>query len=273
MKFIRIIIAVVVALGAVISYYFKTSENPVTGEKQRVSMTAEQEIAMGLQAAPEMAAQHGGLHPDENIQRKVDSIGHSIVKATEASKSPYKFDFHVLADEQAVNAFALPGGQIFITMGLLKRLENVDQVAGVLGHEIAHVVGRHSAEHIAKAQLTQGLTGAAVIASYDPGNPSTMRTAAVAALIGQLINLKYGREDELESDSWGVKYLIQSGYKPDEMIGVMRVLEEASGGGGRQPEFMSTHPDPGNRVAQIQAAIREYKNLSPQAGEEPGGSF
>ncbi len=258
---IRFIIAIAIALFSLVSYFFSTQENPVTGEKQRVNMTVEQEIALGLQAAPQMAQQHGGLHPDAAMQQRVKNIGQQLVSESKAANSPYKFDFHVLADERMVNAFALPGGQIFITAGLLSQLNNDDQLAGVLGHEIGHVIARHSAERIAKQRLTQGLTGAAVIASYDPNNPSTMRTAAVAALIGNLVNMKYGRNDELESDRLGVRIMHQSAYNPAAMEDVMKILAQA-GGPNQQPEFFSTHPNPENRISNIR---KEIEQLSTQA--------
>lgn len=252
----RLLLALVVAGVAVVSYCTSTSVNPVTGEKQRVAMSIEQEIALGLQSAPELAQQHGGLSRDAAARQTVESLGQQLVRSV-ASELPYSFDFHLLADPQTVNAFALPGGQVFITEALFRRLESEGQLAGVLAHEIGHVLERHAAEHLAKAQLTQGLTGAAVIAAYDPNNPSSRNSAAVAALIGQLINLRYGRNDELESDGWGVKLLADAGYDPRSMIRVMEILREASGGRGGQPEFMSTHPDPGNRIERIERLIRE----------------
>lgn len=254
---IKIIIALVIAAGSLITYFTQTEENPVTGEKQHIAMNVEQEVALGLQAAPEMAAQYGGLHPDEQLQEYVKTVGQKLVSSSDASKSPYTYDFHLLADENTINAFALPGGQIFITYGLLKRLQTEDQLAGVLGHEIGHVVHRHSAEHMAKARLTEGLTGAAVIATYDPNNPASRGSAAVAALIGNMVNMKYGRDDELESDRYGVKYMLESKYNPEAMIDVMKILAEA-GGPNRQPEFFSTHPNPENRVAEIKKAIDDY---------------
>ncbi|MGH8526203.1 MAG: M48 family metalloprotease, partial [Gammaproteobacteria bacterium] len=136
---------------------------PITGESQRVGLTQDQEIAMGLQAAPEMAAQFGGMYTDERVQQRVKALGKKIVAQSIAAQSGYPFDFHVLADDKTVNAFALPGGQIFITVALFSRLKTEDQLAGVLGHELGHVIGRHSAEHIAKQELTQGPTGAVVI--------------------------------------------------------------------------------------------------------------
>lgn len=251
----RLIVAAAMAAFALITYFSSQQENPVTGETQYVDMTVEQEIALGLQAAPEMAQEFGGLDANLADQNRVDQIGQHLVANSPAGRSPYQFDFHLLGDPQTINAFALPGGQIFITRALFDRLQTEGELAGVLGHEIGHVVGRHSAEHIAKARLTEGLTGAAVIATYDPDNPSSMYTAQVAALIGQLINLKFGREDELESDFLGVCFLNDSGYDPSELIRVMEVLAEASQGQA-PPEFLSTHPDPDNRIERIQGAIQ-----------------
>ena len=148
------------------------------------------------------------------------------------------------------------------------RLQTQGQLAGVLGHEIGHVIGRHGAEHIAKAQLTQGLTGAAVLATYDPGDPSSQRNAAVVAMIGQLVNMKFGRDDELESDRLGVEFAADAGYDPRAMVEVMRILAEA-GGGGRQPEFFSTHPNPDNRIARIEEAVQEKFPNGVPAGLEP----
>ncbi|HWM90726.1 MAG TPA: M48 family metallopeptidase [Thermoanaerobaculia bacterium] len=252
----RILIALAIAAFSLISYFGTKEYNPVTDEVQHVDLRPEQEIALGLQAAPQMAQQHGGLHPDQEAQGVVDQICARIVSRSAAKESPYKFECHVLADEETVNAFALPGGQVFITAGLLKQLQTEGQVAGVLGHEIGHVVARHGAEHMAKARLTQGLTGAAVLATYDPENPSSRNNAAVAMLIGQMVNMRFGREDELESDRLGVRFMAESGYDPRAMVDVMRVLEEA-GGGGRQPEFFSTHPNPGRRIERIQQMIAE----------------
>lgn len=253
----RIIIALVIALFSVVSYLSTRSFNPVTQETQYVDMTREQEVAIGLQAAPEMAAQHGGLSADQQGQARVDRVGLRIVQRSAAGQSDYPFEFHLLADTKTINAFALPGGQIFITQALYDQLDTDGQLAGVLGHEIAHVVARHGAEHIAKAKLTQGLTGAAVIAAYDPNRPSTMRNAAIAALIGQLVTLKYGRDDEIESDHLGVRFMAEAGYDPRGMIRVMEVLAASARGTGRPPEFFSTHPNPERRLERIETAIRQ----------------
>lgn len=250
----RLLLALAIAAISIFGYCRGQSENPITGETQYVDLSPEQEVALGLQAAPQMAQQHGGLYRDERVQQAADRVGGELVSRTRAGETPYQFEFHVLADEQVVNAFALPGGQVFITAALLDRLQTMGQLAGVFGHEIGHVVARHGAEHMAKAKLTQGLTGAAVLASYDPGNPSSRGSAAMAALIGQVVNLKFGRDDELESDRLGVHLMGQAGYDPRSMLDVMRILAEAAQG-PRPPEFFSTHPNPENRIQLIERAI------------------
>lgn len=250
----RLGIAALMVIFSLVTYFSSRQDNPITGETQYVDLTVDQEIAIGLQAAPEMAAQFGGLDPNQNDQAYVDQIGFAIVENSPAGNSPYEFDFHLLGDAETINAFALPGGQIFITRALYDQLTTEGQLAGVLGHEIGHIVGRHSAEHIAKARLTEGLTGAAVIASYDPDNPSSAQVAQIAMVIGQLVNMKFGREDELESDFWGVCFIEDSGYDPNELVAVMEVLA-SSRQGPTPPEFFSTHPNPENRIQHIQEAI------------------
>ena len=258
----RLIMAGVIALVSLISYFGSRQDNPVTGETQYIGITVEQEIALGLQAAPQMAEEFGGLDPSQQDQAIVDQTGNLLVQSSAAVRTPYEYEFHLLEDEQTINAFALPGGQIFITRALYDQLQTEGELAGVLGHEIGHVVARHSAEHIAKAKLTEGLTGAAVIATYDPENPASASSAQVAALIGQLINLKFGREDELESDFLGVCFMNDSGYDPSDLITVMQILA-ASRQSEQPPEFFSTHPNPESRVQRIQEAVR---NLSACPG-------
>ncbi len=253
-----LLIALAMAGFALFKYYSNSQINPITNETQHISMTVEQEIAIGLQSAPSMAQQHGGLHPDQEAQALVKQVGQRLVDRTVAIQSPYQYDFHLLRDQSVVNAFALPGGQIFITAALFNRLENEDQLAGVLGHEVGHVIARHSAERMAQMELYQGLTGAAVMATYDPDNPASQQTAQVAQYISNLITMKFGRDQELESDDLGVRLMIEAGYDPEALIGVMQILKQASGP-NRQPEFASTHPDPENRIGRIREAIAKYQ--------------
>jgi predicted Zn-dependent protease len=261
---LRLIIGLGVAAFSLFSYFKSASVNTVTGEKQYIKISPQQEVAMGLQAAPQMAQQYGGLTRDANAQALVEGVCRKLAALPKVRESGYPFEFHVLADEKTINAFALPGGQTFITMALLRRLDSEGQIAGVMGHEIAHVLARHSAERMAKQELTQGLSGAAVLATYDPSNPRSMGTAQVAMMIGNLVTMKFGRDDELESDNLGVRFMAEAGYDPRGLVRVMEVLASA-GGGSRQPEFFSTHPNPDNRIARIKTAIDKlYPNGVPQ---------
>jgi predicted Zn-dependent protease len=246
---VRIFIALVVVAFAFIRNWSQRETNPYTGRVQAISLSPDQEIAIGLQSAPGMAQQHGGLHPNQQYQALVDDVGNRLVNNSIAKDTPYQYEFHLLADENTINAFALPGGQIFITYALFSRLENQDQLAGVLGHEIGHVLGKHSNERITDSKKWQTIImGAGAI---DMGS--------VAQQIGQGELLKNGRGDELESDELGVKFMLDAGYNPEELIGVMEILKAAAGP-NRVPEFQSTHPDPENRIEKIKEAIRKYKN-------------
>lgn len=249
---IRIFIGLAIVAFAFIQRCSNRETNPYTGREQTINMSSEQEIAIGLQSVPQMIQDFGGLYPDQRLQTLVDAVGNRLVQNSLARETPYQYDFHLLADTKTINAFALPGGQCFITYALYSQL-NEDQLAGVLGHEIAHVVGRHSAERIAESTFWQTLaTGASV--GGDMGS--------LVGSIGQNTLLQNGRDDELESDELGVLMMIQAGYDPNEMIEVMRILKKAAGP-NRVPEFQSTHPDPENRIEKIRAAIKKYKGNRP----------
>ncbi len=247
----RLLIGVAIAAFFFIKRCNQQEVNPYTGRTQTISMTPDKEIAIGLQSAPQMAQQHGGLHPNNEYQALVDNIGNNLVNSSIAKDTPYEYEFHLLNDGRTINAFALPGGQIFITYALFSKLKNKDQLAGVLGHEIGHVLGRHSAERIAESEYWQGLATAGSVGA-DMGG--------LVSGIGQQKLLTNGRGDELESDDLGVKFMIDAGYNPEEMIGVMQILKAAAGP-NRVPEFQSTHPDPDNRIEKIKEAIRKHSNL------------
>lgn len=260
----RVVIALIIALVSLVTYFSSTQTNPVTGEKQHVAMSPQQEAAMGFASAPQMAAQFGGLDPDEKAQALVQEVGASVHDNSSAVKGPYKIEYSLLADKQTVNAFALPGGPVFITRALLDRLKTRGQLAGVLGHETGHVVGRHSAEQLAKQRLTQGLGTAAAVGTTDPNDPRSYRNGAVAAIVTNLLNTKYTRDDEKEADKLGVRFMAEAGYDPRAMVGVMKILDEASSGSPRGPDFLQTHPAPANRIGIIEQEIRrEFPNGVP----------
>lgn len=250
---IRLLIAVVIAVVALISYLGTSSKNPITGQNQRVGIQPAEEIALGLQAVPSLKQQFGGEEPDPPAQARLDRIGQSLVAAAmrvhNADDPVYGFEFTLLADNEVINAFALPGGQTFITDVLFDKLSD-DQLAAVMGHEIAHVIHRHGAERMTKQQFFQQLGGAAGMAAGD---------ASGAQIAQQLLNvalMKYGREDERECDHFGLQYMVTAGYHPEGMVELLQILAEASGG-ERPPEILSTHPHPEERIGLVKQQIEE----------------
>lgn len=268
---IRIGLGLIIAVFGLISYCSNVTENPITGEQQRVQLSPRQEITLGREARDQLATEYGGLYPNRGLQTYIDRVGAEVVSESIASESPYPFEFHVLDDPDTVNAFALPGGQIFITTGLLQHLETEAQLAGVLAHEVGHVIARHGAEHLARQQLGAALVNAVGVAASD--TPEQGRQAAVLAqAINQLVGLRYGREDELESDRLGFQFMTNAGYNPQGIVELMQILNAASG--PNPPEFLSTHPNPNNRVERLQELIAErYPQGIPSQLEEGEQDF
>jgi predicted Zn-dependent protease len=264
-RLVRYGIGLLIALFGIVTYFMNTQVNPVTGEKQHIAMSVDEEKTLGLQAAPEMAAKLGGDIPlSDPRARVVLEVGRELVDRGDAARSPYtgNFHFHLLNDQDGtINAFALPGGQIFLTRSLYEKLRDEGELAGVLGHEIGHVVARHSAQQMAKGQLGQVLTTAVGVgASGDErGRQATMATM----MANQMLQLRYGRGDESEADRYGLQYMAEAGYDPRCMLDVMDVLKRAAGS-GRQPEILSTHPLPETRIEAIKDRIdRQYPGGVP----------
>lgn len=269
---IRVGLGLIIAVFGLISYCTNVTENPITGEQQRIQLSPRQEITLGVEARDELAVEYGGLYPNRALQAYIDRVGTEVVSESVASESPYPFEFHLLDDPNTVNAFALPGGQIFITTGLLQRLETEAQLAGVLAHEVGHVIARHGAEHLARQQLGAALVNAVGVAASE--TPEQGRQAAVVAqAINQLIGLRYGRDDELESDRLGFQFMTNAGYNPQGIVELMQILNAAA---SRQnpPEFLSTHPNPNNRVERLQELIAQrYPQGIPSSLKEGEQDF
>lgn len=264
---VRILIGAGIALFSVVTYLFSTQTNSVTGQKQHISISTQQEGQLGQQEAPQMAQQFGGLDPDQAAQKIVSDVGTGIQAHSDAAKSPYHIQYFLLADHQTINAFALPGGPVFITRALFDKLRTRGQLAGVLGHETGHVAARHTAQQLAKNKLTTGVASGAVVGTSDSND--YYRHAAEASAITQLLSLKYTRDDEKEADRLGVRFMSEAGYDPRAMVGVMEILDQASSGSPRGPDFLQTHPAPQNRIPLIKEEIqREYPNGVP-AGMQP----
>jgi predicted Zn-dependent protease len=225
--------------------------NPVTGKKQITFMSEEREIALGQQSDPSIIAQFG-LYDDQELQQFIQDKGAEM--AAISHRSELDFEFKVL-DSDVVNAFAVPGGYIYFTRGIMAHFNNEAQFAGVLGHEIGHIAARHSAQQYTKQMLTQIGFMAGMIAS------EKFRGVAQEAMQGmQLLFLKFSRTDESEADVLGVYYSSQVGYDAHQMAGFFQTLDRMSGkDGGRLPEFLSTHPDPGRRYQEVNRLADDYQ--------------
>ena len=219
--------------------------NPATGERELSLVSEAQEIQMGREADQQIVASIG-LYDDAAVQRYVDGIGQRLASTSDRPDLPWTFR---VVDDASVNAFALPGGFVYITRGIMTHLNSEAELAGILGHEIAHITAKHSVSQISKAQLTQLGLGVGMILV-----PEAAPFADLASAGAQLLFLKFGRDDENQADEFGVQYMARQGYAPAELAEVMQMLERSSRMGqsqGRLPEWLSTHPDPANRVGNI----------------------
>jgi predicted Zn-dependent protease len=225
------------------------STNPATGKSQLALIGEQQEIAIGREADQQIPAQLG-LYPDDGLQAYVNELGQRLARDSERPNLPWSFR---VVDDPVVNAFALPGGFIYVTRGLLGHLTSEAELVAVLGHEIGHVTGRHSVEQMSKQQLAQVGLIAGAIASPELAD----RYGSLAQAGLGLMFLKYGRDDEREADALGLRYLTRERYDPREMPKVFETLGRVSAqqGGGRVPGWLSTHPAPEDRVQRISQQI------------------
>jgi predicted Zn-dependent protease len=241
--------ALLLTAGLVAGPVASCARNPVTGKNELALVSEGQEIQMGQQAAQEVA-QTIGFVDDSELQSYVANIGKRMAAKSERPNLPW--EFHVVNDA-AVNAFALPGGFIYVTRGLLGSMNSEAELATVLGHEIGHVTARHSVQQISKAQLATLGLGIGSIVSSD--------VAQFAGLAGQglqVLFLKYGRDAENQADDLGFRYALGQNYDVGEMANVFETLNRASqvgGEGGRLPEWLSTHPNPENRVKRTEERL------------------
>lgn len=229
------------------------STNPATGRSQLNLLSRTEEIQIGQEAAPELTIAYGGEVPSQELQAYVTQIGMDLAAQTEADfpSLPWSFTF---LNTDVINAFALPGGQVFITRGLVERMDNEAQLAGVLGHEIAHVTARHANNRLSR-QL--GLSVAAAIGGAVIGDDEDMQLLVNGLVTGAgVYALTFDRGQESESDLLGMRYMVKAGYDPAAHLRVMQILAEASEG-PRQPEWLSTHPLPETRIEQIQELLSD----------------
>jgi predicted Zn-dependent protease len=236
------------AAAAVASLVVACSVNPATGDRQLTLISEAQEIQMGREADQEISAQLG-LYPDEATQSYVSALGQALAAKSERPDLPWSFK---VVDDPIVNAFALPGGFIYITRGIMAHLSSEAELAAVIGHEIGHVTGRHSVERLSKAQLANVGVGVGLIVS-----PRFRQFGDLAQMGMGLLFLKYSRDDERQADDLGLRYSTRGGYDAREMPEVFTILKrvgEMAGAGGI-PNWLATHPDPEQRRQRIEGML------------------
>ncbi|HEX2164886.1 MAG TPA: M48 family metalloprotease [Thermoanaerobaculia bacterium] len=235
----RLAAALVVALAAA-----ACATNPVTGRQQLALISEQQEIQLGRQT-DQQVVQQLGLVDDAELQRYVETVGKRLAADSERPDLPWTFR---VVDDPSVNAFALPGGFIYLTRGIVTHLNNEAEMAAVLGHEIGHVTARHSVSRISQSQLASlGLVLGSIFV------PELRNYGDLAQTGLQLLFLKYGRDDERQADDLGLRYMLDDGYDPRQMPAVFETLARVSQvqGQGRLPAWLSSHPAPEARAERI----------------------
>ena len=217
-------------------------------------MSEQQEIALGQSNDPSIVAQFG-LYQDEAMQKFIDTKGQQMAKVSH--RPDLKYEFKIL-DSPVVNAFAVPGGFVYFTRGIMAHFNNEAEFAGVLGHEIGHITAKHSVKQYTNAMFAQlGLIAGIII------KPELAQYMDVASTGLQLLFLKFGRDDESQSDELGVEYSTEIGYEAHEMADFFQTLNRLSGGPeGRVPAFLSTHPDPVDRYNTVHKLADDYQAKS-----------
>jgi predicted Zn-dependent protease len=224
------------------------SVNPATGRSQLNFYGEQSEIAMGREADAEIVGSVG-LYDDPLLQDYVQDLGSEIAAASERPHLPWSFK---ILDDPAVNAFALPGGYVYVTRGLMTHLGSEAELVSVIGHEVGHVTARHGVNQQSKAILASVGLGVAAILDED------VAAWAFAGQIGlSLLFLHYSRDDERQADDLGLRYAVRAGYDPNQMPELFRVLDAVSQveGVGDLPSWLATHPDPGARRKRIEAEV------------------
>jgi predicted Zn-dependent protease len=240
------------ALPLLLLVFVACATNPATGKRELSLVSEGQEIAMGREAHQQIIQQFGVYDEKPELNRLVSDVGHRIAARSDRPNLPWTF---TVLDTPMVNAMALPGGYIYMTRGMLERLNSTDELAGVLGHEIAHVTARHSAQAMTRAQLAQfGMVLGAVVA----GPQVLQQYGQIAELAIGLLFQKYSRGQETQADLIGTEYMAESNFNPigaERMLMALQRLDKNPGGGIEK--YFESHPDPAKRVRDVQGKIRE----------------
>jgi predicted Zn-dependent protease len=238
--------------ASIIFLFDSCAKNPVTGKRDFMLMSEGQEVAMGQQSDPDII-NFFGVYDDTNLQKFIETKGQQM--ASISHRQDLKYEFKIV-DSPVVNAFAVPGGYVYFTRGIMAHFNNEAEFAGVLGHEIGHITARHSAKQYSNAMLAQiGLVAGMAL------SPEFAQFADLAQNGISMLFLKFGRDAESQSDKLGVEYSTKINYDAREMAGFFQTLDrlQSQSGGEEVPTFLSTHPDPVDREAKVAKLADDWK--------------
>ena len=234
------------------------TRSAVTGEKEVILISTDEEIALGQQAGPEIEKEFNDKVPNESLQKYVANVGG---KLADVSDRPMPYEFGLLASE-IPNGFALPGGKIYVTAGLMSRMTNERQLAAVLAHEVVHVADKHSVKGL---QRQMGATILVELVGMAVGGDKAQSAQAAAELAAGITNLKYRRADESQSDAVGVKYMVRAGYNPWGMVELLELLQSLNNAEpGLFGDLFATHPLTSKRIEEVRDLVqKDYSAFSP----------
>lgn len=252
-----------ILLVLLITFGLSCSRNPVTGKKELNLMSEQQEIAMGQQSDPAIQAMYG-VYEDAKLQRFINEKGQAMARQSHRPGLDYEFK---IMDSPVVNAFAVPGGYVYFTRGIMAHFNNEAEFAGVLGHEIGHITARHSSR-----QYTTQLIGQVALIGGMIVSPEFAQFGEAAMQGLSLMLMKYSRDHESESDKLGVEYSTKIGYDAHEMGDFFNTLKRLSeqSGGDQLPTFMSTHPDPSDRYNRVHKLATEAQSKDSRSNYNVG---
>jgi predicted Zn-dependent protease len=248
--------SLVVFLLASVASLAGCSTNPTTGRSQFDSLSREEEIQLGTEAQPQLTQEFGGKVNSPELQGYMTEVGRKLAAVTEADSPSLPWEFTLL-NSPVINAFALPGGKVFLSRGLADKMTSEAQLAAVLGHEIGHVTAQHTDQRITQSTLLSG--GGAILGAVAGAvlGGDAQTGAQAGQTVGQVVSLSYSRDQEIEADRLGMRYMKIVKYNPAAAIEVQQILL-ADSGGNRPPEILSTHPASETRIEELRKRFDKY---------------
>ncbi|MCE5279735.1 MAG: M48 family metallopeptidase [Planctomycetaceae bacterium] len=258
----------VAVVAMVLSAAAGCSVNPVTGKPELSLISEQQEVAMGIESAPQFEKEFGGKVPDAALQNYVQTLGKKVAAVSDRPELPWEFQ---LVATKTPNAFALPGGKVFVTAGLFGSLTNERQLVAVLGHEIGHICARHNIQGMQR-QMGAGLL--VELAGQLAGDKADIAKAATS-VVGNMAVLKYSRKDEYQADDLGIAYMERAGFNPWGMVETLQFLMSlGEKDESKFAEMFQTHPLTSERVKKAQAAVTSrHAGYAPSQGDPRAKAF